>query len=56
MKIDKVDIPKKFKPNLTISHLTDITIAFIIDNSEFGSDFRKVSVEVAKEILKRFGG
>ena len=56
MKLNEITETYKIKGNkITISCLTDITIAFIIDNSEFGTDFRKVSVEVAKEILKRFG-
>ena len=47
--------PKAPKRDFSISYITDRIISDIIALSEVGSDFRKVSIEVAKEILKRFG-
>lgn len=53
--MDLSKFPKAPKRDFSISHITDLIISDIIKLSEVGTDFRKISVEVAKEILKRFG-
>ena len=40
--------------DFSIDHITNRVISEIISLSEVGTDFREVSVEVAKEILNRF--
>jgi len=42
------------KRDFSINHITDCVISEIIVLSEAGTDFRKVSIEVAKELLNRF--
>ena len=52
--IDLKDMPEAPKRDFSIGHITDCVISNIIGLSEVGTDFRKVSVEVAKEILNRY--
>jgi len=42
------------REELSIERLTDLTIAFIHENSIFGSNLKEVSIKVAHEILNRF--
>lgn len=48
------NMPEAPKRDYSIEHITDCVISNIIDLSEVGSDFRDVSVQVAKEILRRY--
>ena len=52
--IDIKNMPQAPQRDFSIKHITDCVISKIITLSEAGTDFRKVSVEVAKEILNRF--
>lgn len=55
--IEEIDIENMSQVpqrDFSINHITDCVISEIIVLSEAGTDFRKVSVEVAKEILNRF--
>ena len=47
-------MPEAPKRDFSISHITDCIIYDIIALSEAGSDYKKVSVEVAKELLNRY--
>lgn len=47
-------MPKAPQRDFSINHITNRVISEIIVLSEVGTDFRKVSVDVAKEILNRF--
>ena len=49
------NMPKAPQRDYSIEHITDCVISNIIVLSEVGSDFRDVSVQVAKEILRRYG-
>ena len=48
------NMPKAPQRDFSINHITNRVISEIIVLSEVGTDFRKVSVDVAKEILNRF--
>ena len=48
------NMPQAPQRDFSINHITDCVISKIITLSEVGTDFREVSVEVAKEILNRF--
>lgn len=48
------NMPRVPERDFSIDHITNRVISEIISLSEVGTDFRKVSVEVAKEILNRF--
>lgn len=48
------NMPEAPKRDYSIEHITDCIISNIIVLSEVGSDFREVSIQVAKEILKRY--
>lgn len=47
-------MPNTPKRDYSISHITDCVISQIIVLSEVGSDFKEVSKEIAREILRRF--
>lgn len=53
--MDLNKFPRAPKRDFSINYITDRIVFNIMELSEVGTDFRKVSVEVAKEILKRFG-
>ena len=48
------EMPEAPVRDYSTEHITDCIIYDIIALSEVGSDYRKVSVEVAKDLLKRF--
>lgn len=48
------NMPQAPQQDFSINHITNRVISEIIALSEVGTDFREVSVEVAKEILNRF--
>ena len=52
--IDIKNMPQSPQRDFSINHITDCVISEIIALSETGTDFRQISVEVAKEILNRF--
>ena len=52
--INTKNMPQAPKRDFSIDHITNRVISEIIVLSEAGTDFREVSVEVAKEILNRF--
>lgn len=52
--INTKNMPQAPKRDFSINHITNRVISEIIVLSEVGTDFREVSVEVAKEILNRF--
>ena len=52
--INTKNMPHAPKRDFSINHITNRVISEIIVLSDVGTDFRKVSVEVAKEILNRF--
>lgn len=51
---NKLSMPEAPKRDYSIEHITDCVISQIIALSEISSDFREVSKEVAKEILRRY--
>lgn len=52
--INTKNMPHAPKRDFSINHITNRVISEIIVLLERGTDFREVSVEVAKEILNRF--
>ena len=52
--ISTKNMPQAPQRDISIDHITNRVISEIIVLSEADTDFRKVSVEVAKEILNRF--
>ena len=52
--INTKNMPHAPQQDFSINHITNRVISEIIALSEVGTDFREVSVEVAKEILNRF--
>lgn len=52
--INTKNMPHAPRRDFSIDHITNCVISEIIALSEVGTDFREVSVEVAKEILNRF--
>lgn len=48
------NMPQAPQRDFSIDHITNRVISEIISLPEVGTDFREVSVEVAKEILNRF--
>ena len=54
MKNNLENMPEAPKRDCSIEHITDCIISNIIALSEVGSDFKDVSIKVAKEILRRY--